>query len=123
MDDVIDVLREEATEDILKMAGTTAEEVTSPGIWRGAWIRFPWLAASFVGGFGGIFFMSVFETTLSSTIQLAFFIPIIFGMGGNVASQCSMVVVRGIATGRLEIGAIGSIGRAHLKERRAILGR
>jgi magnesium transporter len=109
VDDVIDVMREEATEDILKMAGTTVEEVTSPGVWRGAWIRFPWLAASFIGGFGGIALLSRFEATLSSTVQIAFFIPIILGMGGNVASQCSMVVVRGIATGRLEIGSIGRI--------------
>jgi magnesium transporter len=109
VDDVIDVMREEATEDILKMAGTTVEEVTSPGIWRGAWIRFPWLAASFVGGFLGIFLLSSFEATLSATVQIAFFLPIILGMGGNVGSQCSMVVVRGIATGRLEIGSIGSI--------------
>ncbi len=109
VDDVIDVLREEATEDILKMAGTTVEEVTSPGILRGAWIRFPWLAASFVGGFGGIFLLAAFETTLQTALQLAFFLPIVLGMGGNVASQCSMVVVRGIATGRLEIGSIGGI--------------
>jgi magnesium transporter len=83
VDDVIDVMREEATEDILKMAGTTVEEVTSPGVWRGAWIRFPWLAASFIGGFGGIALLSRFEATLSSTVQ--------------------------IATGRLEIGSIGRI--------------
>ncbi len=109
VDDVIDVMREEATEDMLKMAGTTVEEVTSPSIWRGAWIRFPWLATSFLLGFAGVFVLARFEETLSTVVQLAFFIPIILGMGGNVASQCSMVVVRGIATGRLEIGSMASI--------------
>lgn len=109
VDDVIDVIREEATEDILKLAGTTVEEVTSPGLLRGAWIRFPWLAASFVGGFAGILLLSRFEDLLTATVHVVFFLPIILGMAGNVGSQCSMVVVRGIATGRLEIGSIGRI--------------
>lgn len=109
VDDVIDVMREEATEDILKLAGTTVEEVTSPGLLRGAWIRFPWLAASFVGGFAGLLLLSRFEDLLNAFVHVAFFLPIILGMGGNVGSQCSMVVVRGIATGRLDISSIGRI--------------
>ena len=109
VDDVIDVMRDEATEDILKLAGTTVEEVTSPGILRGAWIRFPWLAASFVGGAAGIFLLDRYESLLTKTVQIAFFLPIILGMGGNVGSQCSMVVVRGIATGRLEFESISRI--------------
>jgi magnesium transporter len=109
VDDVIDVMREEATEDILKMAGTTVEEVLSPGVFRGAWIRFPWLAASFVGGLGAVFLMDQFELMLAKAVQLAFFLPIILGMGGNVASQCAMVVVRGIATGRLQFAEVGRI--------------
>jgi magnesium transporter len=109
VDDVIDVMREEATEDILKMAGTTVEEVTSPGVVRGAWIRFPWLAASFLGGLVGIGLLARFESALVGTIQLAFFLPIVLAMAGNVASQCAMVVVRGIATGRLDLGSVGRI--------------
>ena len=109
VDDVIDVMREEATEDILKLAGTTVEEVQSPGPLRGAWIRFPWLAASFIGGFGGIYLLSNFEALLANTVQIAFFLPIVLAMGGNVASQCSMVVVRGLATGRLEVGSLPRI--------------
>jgi magnesium transporter len=109
VDDVIDVIREEATEDLLKLAGTTVEEVNSPGAVRGAWIRFPWLAASFVGGGGGILLLDRFQGLLLDHVHMAFFLPIILGMGGNVASQCSMVVVRGIATGRLEPGSIGRI--------------
>ncbi|MCP4005647.1 MAG: magnesium transporter [bacterium] len=109
VDDVIDVLREEATEDILKLAGTTTEEVTSPGMFRGAWIRFPWLAVAFVGGFAGIHLLSRFEDILTETVQIAFFLPIILAMGGNVASQCSMVVVRGLSTGRLEVAHLGRV--------------
>ena len=100
VDDVIDVMREEATEDILKLAGTRIEEVSSPSPLRGAMIRFPWLGIAFVAGFAGIYLLSRFESILTETVQIAFFLPIILAMGGNVASQCSMVVVRGLSTGR-----------------------
>lgn len=109
VDDVIDVIHDEATEDILKLAGTTVEEIHSPGMMRGAWIRFPWLAASFVGGFAGIYLLDRFEGVLSQTLQIAFFLPIVLAMGGNVGSQCSMVVVRGIATGHFELRSVGRI--------------
>ena len=91
VDDVIDVIRDEATEDILKLAGTTAEEIHFPGVLRGAWIRFPWLGASFIGGFLGIYLLARFEGLLSQTLQIAFFLPIVLAMGGNIGSQCSMV--------------------------------
>ncbi|MGH2900037.1 MAG: magnesium transporter, partial [Solirubrobacteraceae bacterium] len=103
VDDVIDVMRQEATEDILKLAGTTTEETSAPGPLRGAWIRFPWLVSSFVGGFAGVALLSFFAETLARTVQIAFFLPIILGMGGNVGNQCSTVIVRGLATGRLDV--------------------
>lgn len=109
VDDVIDVLREEATEDILKMAGTTVEEVSSPHPLRSAWIRSPWLAAAFVGELGGIFLLGNFQNVLAQTVQLAFFLPIVLAMGGNVGSQCAMLMVRGLATGRLEPGSLGPV--------------
>ncbi len=109
VDDVIDVIRDEATEDILKLAGTTAEEIHFPGVLRGAWIRFPWLAAAFIGGFVGIYLLNRFEGLLSQTLQIAFFLPIVLAMGGNIGSQCSMVVVRGIATGHFELRSAGRI--------------
>jgi magnesium transporter len=114
VDDVIDVMREEATEDILKMAGTTVEEVSSPGVFRGAWIRFPWLVASFIGGIAAVGILDRFEGILRTAVQLAFFIPIILGMGGNVGNQCAMVVVRGLATGRLDLASLGHVARYEL---------
>lgn len=114
VDDAIDVIREEATEDILKMAGTTVEEVSSPGVMRGAWIRFPWLVASFVGGILAVGILDRFEGLLRTAVQLTFFIPIILGMGGNVGNQCAMVVVRGLATGRLDFGSVGKVTRYEL---------
>ena len=109
VDDVIDVMRQEATEDILKLAGTTTEETTAPGFVRGAWIRFPWLVSSFVGGFAGVALLSLFSDALARTVQIAIFLPIILGMGGNVGNQCSMVIVRGLATGRLDVRALPRI--------------
>lgn len=109
VDDVIDVMRQEATEDILKLAGTTTEETKAPGLLRGAWIRFPWLVASFIGGIGGVALLSLFSDALSRTVQIAFFLPVILGMGGNVGNQCSMVIVRGIATGRLDVSSLRRI--------------
>jgi magnesium transporter len=109
VDDIIDVMREEATEDILKMVGTTVEETTSPGPLRGAWIRFPWLAVAFMGSVGGIYLLSEFEGVMQKTLQISFFLPTVLAMGGNVASQCAMVVVRGLATGRLALSEVGRI--------------
>jgi magnesium transporter len=111
VDDVIDVMREEATEDILKMAGTTVEEASSPGVFRGAWIRFPWLVASFFGGLVAVGILGQFEGLLQKWVKLAFFMPIILGMGGNVGNQCAMVVVRGLATGRIDLTSLGRIVR------------
>jgi magnesium transporter len=109
VDDVIDVMREEATEDILKLAGTTLEETTFPGPLRAAWIRLPWLAVAFAGGFAGIWLLARFQGVLEKTLQVSFFLPTVLGMGGNVANQCAMIVVRGLATGRLSLSQIGRI--------------
>jgi magnesium transporter len=114
VDDVIDVMREEATEDILKLAGTTLEETTFPGPLRAAWIRLPWLAAAFCGGILGIWLLSRFELVLEKALQISFFLPTVLGMGGNVANQCAMIVVRGLATGRLSVSQVGRIAAHEL---------
>ena len=101
VDDVIDVLREEATEDILKMAGTHAEEITNLSVGRMAWIRFPWLFVSWLGGVGASLLIGVFGNEISKVIALAAFMPIIIGMAGNVGTQSATIIVRGLATGRV----------------------
>ncbi|MBT3352129.1 MAG: magnesium transporter [Nitrospinaceae bacterium] len=105
VDDVIDVLREEATEDILKMAGTHAEEITNLSAGRMAWIRFPWLFVSWMGGMGAAWLIGVFENELSKVIALAAFMPVIIGMAGNVGTQSATIIVRGLATGRVSPNA------------------
>ena len=103
VDDVIDVFREEATEDILKMAGVGEEFVETKSILRSTRIRLPWLFASFVGGIIAVFIIGHFEESLKEVAYLAAFIPVIMGMGGNIGIQSSTIVVRGIATGRINI--------------------
>ena len=104
VDDVIDVIRAEATEDILKMAGAGPEDVLEErSLSRTTRIRMPWLLASFVGGVLAAAIIGRFEVALSKVAALAPFIPIILGMGGNVGTQSSTIIVRGIATGRVDV--------------------
>jgi magnesium transporter len=103
VDDVIDVFREEATEDILKMAGAGEEFVETKSVLRSTRIRLPWLFASFVGGILAFFIIGHFEESLQRISYLAAFIPVIMGMGGNIGIQSSTIVVRGIATGRINV--------------------
>jgi magnesium transporter len=104
VDDVIDIIREEATEDILKMAGVGGEEfIETQSILRSTRIRLPWLSASFIGGIVAFFIIGHFEGSLKKLAYLAAFIPVIMGMGGNIGTQTSTIVVRGLATGRLNI--------------------
>ncbi|HXZ86274.1 MAG TPA: magnesium transporter, partial [Myxococcota bacterium] len=109
VDDVIDVMREEATEDILKLAGTTLEETTFPGPLRAARLRLPGLLAAFGCSLLGVWLLARFEGVLLKALQISFFLPTVLGMAGNVANQCAMIVVRGLATGRLGLGQLRRI--------------
>ncbi len=102
VDDIVDVLEEEATEDILKIAGTDEEELLfSHSVFRIAGFRLPWLLYSLFGGLITGVLIWAFKVTLKEVLSLALFIPVIMGMGGNVGTQSSAIVVRGIATGRI----------------------
>ena len=102
VDDVVDVIREEATEDFLKMVGAGEDrEILLKSSWENARIRLPWLFASWVGGIIAAYIIGVFDDVLQNTIALAAFIPVIIGMGGNVGTQSSTIIVRGLATGRV----------------------
>ena len=103
IDDVIDVIREENTEDMLKMAGTGDVNIASKSILKNTRARLPWLLASFVGGLVAVYIIGVFEVQLDRLAALAAFIPIIIGMGGNIGTQSSTIVVRGLATGEIDL--------------------
>ena len=104
VEDVVDIIREEATEDFLQMVGAGKDrEILLKSSWENARMRVPWLFASWVGGILAVFIIGVFDNVLQSTIALAAFIPVIFGMGGNIGTQSSTMIVRGLATGRVSI--------------------
>jgi len=110
-DDIVDVVREEATEDFYKMAGTSDEEILyQERSFKVASIRLPWLLVNLVGGLTTGLLLKHFQVRLSEALFLLTFVPVIMGMGGNVGTQTSTITVRGLATGRLGKGE-GSVRR------------
>jgi magnesium transporter len=110
VDDVIDVMRQEATEDIYKMAGASEEEVFHTyKSFKTARLRLPWLITNLFGGVVTGYLMWLFKITLKEVIALITFIPVITGMGGNVGSQSATIVVRGFATGRIDFSTIRKV--------------
>ncbi len=102
VDDVLDVIREEATEDILKMAGA-GEDLADARSFMGALrVRWRWLMAAAVGGTLAALSISGFDGILVHAPELAFFMPVVAAMGGNIGIQSSTIVVRGLAVGYIE---------------------
>lgn len=102
VDDVIDVIREEAAEDMMLMAGVVDDQQGS--VLRQSRARAGWLIATLLGGILMSEIISSYESTLKAVVVLAGFIPVIMGMGGNVGIQSATVAVRGLATGRVQVG-------------------
>lgn len=110
VDDIIDVIREEATEDFLQMAGAGKDrEILLKSTVDNAITRAPWLFASWLGGILAALIITFFEDELRQVIALAAFIPIVMGMGGNIGTQSSTIVVRGIATGRINMNELAKV--------------
>jgi magnesium transporter len=103
VDDVIDVIREEATEDILKLAGAGEDLDGKQSLVSSVWKRAPWLVAAWAGGIVASFVIGQFEDLLQKYLSLAAFIPILLGMAGNVGTQSLTIVVRGLATRRIDV--------------------
>lgn len=102
VDDVVDVVEEEATEDIMRISAATGQEVGALGIWQRAWRRLPWLLALLFGEMAAGNVIRSFSPTLQTMTFLAAFIPVMAGESGNAATQSLAVVVRGIATGDVD---------------------
>jgi len=101
LDDILSVVRQEATEDIAKMAGTQARDIKERAIFKIVWLRMPWLIVTIFGEILASFIIKSYETTLMKVIALASFSPLIAAMGGNVGSQSATIVVRSIALGQI----------------------
>lgn len=101
IDDVVDVLREEAEEDIQRMSGVSGGEERSDSIWRIVRGRLPWLLGGLVGAGLAALVVGSFEEALQQAVILAGFIPIVMATAGNVGIQSSAIAVQGLAAGDL----------------------
>ncbi|MBL8863158.1 MAG: magnesium transporter [Planctomycetes bacterium] len=104
-DDIVDVVREEATEDIQKIGGTSALEAPylQVGFLQMFRKRAPWLVILFVSGTLTVGAIRFFQDTLDQIKLLAFFVPLIISSGGNCGSQASTLVIRAMALGELRL--------------------
>ncbi len=101
--DLLQVMRKEATEDLLNFAGVDKDEnALDPAISK-IKHRYKWLIVNLGTGFLAAFVVSLFEKTISNNVLLAAYMPIIAGMGGNAATQTLAVVIRGIALKEVEL--------------------
>jgi magnesium transporter len=105
VDDIVDVVREEATEDIQKLSGMQALEVPylESGFWHMVRKRAGWLSILFVGEMLTASAMGYFEHEIARAVVLALFVPLIISSGGNSGSQASTLVVRAMALGELRL--------------------
>ncbi|MEM8532792.1 MAG: magnesium transporter [Chloroflexota bacterium] len=105
VDDVIDVLVEEGTEDVLRFGGVEGgsadETYFSTPIWRAVRRRVGWLMLLFLTGTLTINVLGFFETALSQVVALSFFIPLLIGTGGNTGAQTVSTIIRGMALGEI----------------------
>ena len=101
VDDVIDVIKDEATEDVYRLAGVAGDDrVFTPAI-ESLRKRLPWLVINLGTAFLAASVVGIFESTIGVVTALAVFMPVVAGMGGNAATQTLTVIVRGIALGEL----------------------
>jgi magnesium transporter len=104
VDDVVDVLAEEAEEDVLHMAGTTTQELLyQSAVFATARVRLPWLGVALCCSLVSGFLLHYFEPTVERAVVILSFVPVITAMGGNVGTQSATLLIRGFATGKLDL--------------------
>lgn len=113
IDDVVDVIKDEAEKDYQMISGLTDDVESSDSIYRLTRARFPWLLIGLFGGILGAGVIGFFEGDLIKYAGLALFLPLIAAMGGNAGVQSSSIIVQSIASGDL---GMDSIGKKLLKE-------
>jgi magnesium transporter len=104
VDDVIDVIKDEATEDVYRLAGVTGDDRVFTSAWDSLRKRLPWLIVNLATAFLAASVVALFSKTIDKVVALAVFMPVVAGMGGNAATQTLTVIVRGIALGELTWG-------------------
>ena len=98
IDDIVDVITEQAEEDRQLMSGITEDVEEDDTIWKNTRARLPWLLIGIFGGMISSRFMGLFEAELARVTAIAFFVPLIQATGGNVGIQSSSLVVQSLAS-------------------------
>jgi magnesium transporter len=106
LDDVVDIIKEEADKDFQLASGISERIESNSSIWRISRARLPWLLIGMVGGIFSAQVISQYESGISMVPSLAFFIPLITATGGNVGVQSSAIVVQSLAKGNDHVGSI-----------------
>jgi len=111
VDDIIDVIRHEANEDMLRMAGAGHEQDISlyRNPFESARTRLPWLAPGFLTGVAGVLVIHSFAHVLSLAILLVAFLPMVLALARNVGLQSATIVTRALAMGQLDVGRAGRV--------------
>ncbi len=108
IDDVVDVIREEAEKDMQRMSGISDDVDSSAKIWKLSRARIPWLLVGMCGGIIGSRIIGSYESQIQIHPEMAFFIPLIGAMGGNVGVQSSAIIVQGLANNTLIVDKIST---------------
>lgn len=117
VDDIVDVLVEEQTEDILKMGGVAKEETLDSTLLESIKMRLPWLLINLITAFLAALTVKAFETTIAKVVALSATMSIVTGMGGNAGTQTVSIIIRNLAMGKVKFKEVG-----HLILKEVILG-
>ncbi len=113
IDDVVDVIQQEAEEDIMRLGGVGDEEL-SDSVLAISRSRVPWLLVNLVTAFLAATVIGLFDATIEQVVALAVLMPIVAGMGGNAGSQTMTVTVRALATRDIDIYNAGRVVRREM---------
>ncbi|MBI2429076.1 MAG: magnesium transporter [Ignavibacteriales bacterium] len=102
IDDIVDVITEEASEDILRLGGVAEDERVTTSPLQSIRRRLPWLSVYLLTGLVTSSIVNLFQSTIQSLVVLAALMPIVAGMGGNAGTQAITLMVRGIALGEID---------------------
>lgn len=103
IDDIVDVMVEEHTEDMLKMGGVAKEETLDSTLLESIKLRLPWLFVNLITAFLASMTIKSFESTIARVVALSSIMSIITGMGGNAGTQTVSIIIRNIAMGKVEL--------------------
>ncbi len=101
-DDIMEILSEEHTKDLYRLAGIDDDEVVGSSIITSIKSRLPWLLVNLVTAMLASGMVSLFDDTIAKVVALAIFMPLVTGMGGNAGTQTLTLIIRGIALGDID---------------------